>query len=165
MTNVLRGARTMRAPTPPTTGAIETQQHNTTQKGSSQGGYPEDNQPVRWQHKALCRGLTELFFPERGDVSIPAKRLCQQCPVQTECLEAGVGEFYGIWGGISVRERQRIRIRRAADNGLPRPPTAKVRHGNSTGYNTDGCRCDLCRKWMADTRRRYYHRRNVAAAS
>ena len=41
----------------------------------------------RWQLQAACRGLTPLFFPERGDEVELARAVCRTCPVQTECLD------------------------------------------------------------------------------
>jgi WhiB family redox-sensing transcriptional regulator len=66
--------------------------------------------------RALCAntpGLTdEAFFPERGESTREAKAICRQCPVRDQCLEYGLGEHFGIWGGTSGRERQRIRRQR-----------------------------------------------------
>lgn len=33
--------------------------------------------------------------------------------------------------------------------------TQQNRHGNASGYNTDKCRCEECKKWKSITRRRY----------
>jgi WhiB family redox-sensing transcriptional regulator len=38
-----------------------------------------------------------------------AKALCDECPVQAECLEAGMDEEYGIWGGLSPKQRRRLK--------------------------------------------------------
>ena len=42
-----------------------------------------------------------------------AKRLCQACPVQKECLAYAVAnpELQGIWGGFTPRERVKLRKR------------------------------------------------------
>lgn len=66
--------------------------------------------PYRWQDHAACKGAdTALFFPERGGSIREAKALCGGCPVRLECLDAGMDEHYGIWGGQSERGRRRIR--------------------------------------------------------
>ena len=41
--------------------------------------------------------------------------MCGGCEVKTECLEYALrhGEKFGIWGGMSERERRRIRRQRA----------------------------------------------------
>jgi WhiB family redox-sensing transcriptional regulator len=65
-----------------------------------------------WVADANCRGLDpELFFPERGVHTDEAKAVCRRCDVQVECLTYAInlGEKHGIWGGMSERERRRIR--------------------------------------------------------
>ncbi|MBA2336901.1 MAG: WhiB family transcriptional regulator [Acidimicrobiia bacterium] len=69
-----------------------------------------------WQDLANCRGADpDLFFPERGASTRTAKSICRQCSVRTECLEFAItsSEKFGIWGGLSERERRRIRRERA----------------------------------------------------
>lgn len=62
---------------------------------------------------ALCREVDtgELFFPEKGGTTAPAKQVCRMCPVREECLQYALDhdERYGIWGGKSERERRRMR--------------------------------------------------------
>jgi WhiB family redox-sensing transcriptional regulator len=70
----------------------------------------------RWQERANCLGVDpDLFFPERGASTKEAKAVCHGCEVQQECLEYALrhGEKFGIWGGMSERERRRIRRQRA----------------------------------------------------
>lgn len=65
-----------------------------------------------WQESALCRGEDpDLFFPERGSPGDSAKRVCVNCSVRLDCLEYALanGERYGIWGGLTERERTRLR--------------------------------------------------------
>jgi WhiB family redox-sensing transcriptional regulator len=40
-----------------------------------------------------------------------AKRICSGCEVRAECLEYALAhdERFGIWGGLSERERRRLR--------------------------------------------------------
>lgn len=69
-----------------------------------------------WKPFANCSGLDpDLFFPERGEPTAPAKEVCSVCVVRAECLEyALVGrETYGVWGGTSEQERRRLRRQRA----------------------------------------------------
>ena len=57
-----------------------------------------------WQARARCRGYgPEAFFddPER------AAATCAGCPVRSECAKAGMSERFGVWGGLSERERRR----------------------------------------------------------
>lgn len=68
--------------------------------------------PEPWKAEALCRGATDLFFPERGQDAQACKELCRRCPVQLPCAEAGLPEKFGVWGGLSERERRRVRRER-----------------------------------------------------
>jgi WhiB family redox-sensing transcriptional regulator len=69
-----------------------------------------------WKSKANCMGVDpDLFFPERGMSTREAKEVCRGCVVREDCLEYALanGEKFGIWGGLSERERRRIRRARA----------------------------------------------------
>ncbi len=70
----------------------------------------------RWQERANCLGVDpDLFFPERGASTREAKSVCSSCEVRVDCLEYALvnGEKFGIWGGLSERERRRLRRQRA----------------------------------------------------
>lgn len=72
-------------------------------------------EPEGWQLFANCLGVDpDLFFPERGASTKEAKSVCQGCVVREDCLEYALahGEKFGIWGGLSERERRRIRRQR-----------------------------------------------------
>lgn len=65
-----------------------------------------------WQQQAACGGMDPgLFFPERGESVEAAKAVCALCPVRQECLDFALvsRETHGIWGGLSERERRRLR--------------------------------------------------------
>lgn len=65
-----------------------------------------------WQEQALCAQTDpEAFFPEKGGSTREAKRICQACAVRDECLEYALlnDERFGIWGGLSERERRRLK--------------------------------------------------------
>ncbi len=65
-----------------------------------------------WQDRALCAQTDpEAFFPEKGGSTREAKKICQRCPVRNECLEYALAhdERFGIWGGLSERERRRLK--------------------------------------------------------
>jgi WhiB family redox-sensing transcriptional regulator len=69
---------------------------------------------MRWRAQARCRGVdTEVFFPARGDnlSAHVAKRIRRACPVRAECLDYALeaGEKVGLWGGVSERQRARLR--------------------------------------------------------
>ena len=76
-----------------------------------------------WQLEANCLGVDpDLFFPERGASTKEAKAVCKGCVVREDCLEFALqnGEKFGIWGGLSERERRRIRRQRALDRAAKR---------------------------------------------
>ena len=80
--------------------------------GAYGDGLGED--PLAWQEDALCAQTDpEAFFPEKGGSTRDAKRICAQCNVRSECLEYALNndERFGIWGGLSERERRRLRKR------------------------------------------------------
>jgi WhiB family transcriptional regulator, redox-sensing transcriptional regulator len=70
-----------------------------------------------WQDRGLCRQLDpEMFFPEKGGSTREAKRACASCEVRAECLRYALDndERFGVWGGLSDRERRRIKRSRGA---------------------------------------------------
>ena len=70
------------------------------------------DEELRWQERALCAQTDpEAFFPEKGGSTREAKKVCLGCDVRPECLEYALSadERFGIWGGLSERERRRLR--------------------------------------------------------
>ena len=53
----------------------------------------------------------EACFPETGGSTRDAKRVCAQCEVREQCLKWAIDhdERFGIWGGMSERERRRYK--------------------------------------------------------
>ena len=77
-------------------------------------GEPEDDGLMGWQERALCAQTDpEAFFPEKGGSTREAKTVCTQCDVRAECLEYALAndERFGIWGGLSERERRKLKRR------------------------------------------------------
>ena len=73
-----------------------------------------DDDASAWQAVALCAQTDpEAFFPEKGGSTREAKSVCKVCEVKNECLEYALthDERYGIWGGLSERERRKLRRR------------------------------------------------------
>ena len=67
-----------------------------------------------WQDRALCAQTDpEAFFPEKGGSTREAKKVCLTCEVRTDCLESALmnDERFGIWGGLSERERRKLKKR------------------------------------------------------
>jgi WhiB family redox-sensing transcriptional regulator len=53
----------------------------------------------------------EAFFPEKGGSVRDAKAICRRCPVIAACLDYALAsdERFGVWGGMSERERHALR--------------------------------------------------------
>ncbi|PWJ53072.1 WhiB family transcriptional regulator, redox-sensing transcriptional regulator [Quadrisphaera granulorum] len=77
-------------------------------------GEGDADDAVDWQERALCAQTDpESFFPEKGGSTREAKRVCMSCEVRVPCLEYALAndERFGIWGGLSERERRRVKRR------------------------------------------------------
>lgn len=87
--------------------------------GQSQGiagllGIGLEGDAQSWQEQALCAETDpEAFFPEKGGSTREAKKICTGCEVKAQCLDYALAndERFGIWGGLSERERRRLRRR------------------------------------------------------
>lgn len=72
------------------------------EEGSTNGG---------WQSKGLCAQTDpEAFFPEKGESTREAKKVCLVCDVRDDCLEDALvkKERFGVRGGLSERERRKL---------------------------------------------------------
>jgi len=68
-----------------------------------------DREREVWMEQAACRSSDpSVFFPNRGDSTEDAKKICRECPVRQECLDHAIEkrELQGVWGALSVRERR-----------------------------------------------------------
>ncbi len=80
----------------------------------SQSAADVEETELSWQGRALCAQTDpEAFFPEKGGSTREAKRVCVGCDVKAECLEYALAndERFGIWGGLSERERRKLKKR------------------------------------------------------
>lgn len=71
-----------------------------------------DDSLLAWQDRALCAQTDpEAFFPEKGGSTREAKKVCNGCEVRAECLDYALAndERFGIWGGLSERERRKLK--------------------------------------------------------
>jgi WhiB family transcriptional regulator, redox-sensing transcriptional regulator len=78
-----------------------------------------DDGELAWQERALCAEVGpggDWWFPEKGGSTREAKRVCWSCEVRAECLSYALetGQGFGIWGGLSERERRRFKRQREA---------------------------------------------------
>lgn len=74
----------------------------------------DDDTLMGWQERALCAQTDpEAFFPEKGGSTREAKKVCASCEVRAECLDYALAhdERFGIWGGLSERERRKLKRR------------------------------------------------------
>ena len=101
-----------------------------------------------WISEGACRGHRDVFWPEGDDAQktartamFAAKRICQACPVNLECREYALAHesiTHGIWGGLTPRERRRIR----EEAGIRRKATTRP-----------GGNCRTCGAWIQETKR------------
>ena len=67
-----------------------------------------------WRYRAACRGTDlSVFFPGRAE---PARQVCAGCPVRQPCLDYALSHAitYGIWGGLTERDRRPLRVHHTA---------------------------------------------------
>jgi WhiB family transcriptional regulator, redox-sensing transcriptional regulator len=84
----------------------------TSRTGIAGNGGEEAPGELEWQERALCAQTDpEAFFPEKGGSTREAKRVCMSCEVRVQCLDYALenDERFGIWGGLSERERRRVK--------------------------------------------------------
>ncbi len=70
------------------------------------------DQTSDWRDYALCAQTDpEIFFPEKGGSNRAAKQVCASCFVRVQCLEWALEtqQQHGVLGGLSDRERRRMR--------------------------------------------------------
>jgi WhiB family redox-sensing transcriptional regulator len=102
-----------------------------------------DTDALAWQEDALCAQTDpEAFFPEKGGSTRDAKRICAQCTVRAECLEYALknDERFGIWGGLSERERRRLRRCSSFSRRISSRNTQSAQKTKSPNSTGDGCR-------------------------
>lgn len=76
-----------------------------------------------------CEQVPDVFFPEewavpearghnKGSSTMynmaidTARQICMRCPVMDKCLKVGMFEDYGIWGGTTPKQRQKLKLER-----------------------------------------------------
>ncbi|WP_053849418.1 WhiB family transcriptional regulator [Streptomyces sp. NRRL B-24085] len=67
-----------------------------------------------WSEKGLCRTADPDDLFVEGAAQNRAKALCSGCSVRTECLAYALDQRieFGIWGGMTERERRALLRRR-----------------------------------------------------
>src|SRR6476619_6398754 len=92
-----------------------------------------------WTSRAACRATQPDQLFVRGAEQNKAKQLCAGCPVRTECLAEALDNQieWGVWGGMTERERRALLRRRpnaswrtvletARDNSVPGTPATRA---------------------------------------
>jgi WhiB family redox-sensing transcriptional regulator len=105
-----------------------------------------------WVADAACNGLDpDMFFPDKGESSGPAKQVCAACPVREDCLTMAVelNLTSGIFGGMSARDRRKVRRERGLAPPLPPRPERCVNghpltDETSARTHWGGWRCRTC---------------------
>ncbi len=88
---------------------------------------PELPSAPAWRAAAACHHSNlAVFFPagrdEESETQIAQARLvCGGCAVRTLCLQAGLDEPFGVWGGTTEEERRELRRARRATGRMPVP--------------------------------------------
>jgi WhiB family redox-sensing transcriptional regulator len=66
---------------------------------------------LSWREDALCAQVDpEIFFPEKGQPTRDAKKICATCDVREQCLQWAItaNQRHGVLGGLTARERSRL---------------------------------------------------------
>lgn len=69
-----------------------------------------------WIDSARCKGLDlTAFFQRNQHTARGALQICKKCTVREECLDYAIENEmdYGVWGGLTERQR-RAHARRGA---------------------------------------------------
>ena len=67
---------------------------------------------MEWREYARCKGkLVDIWYPpldaeNQEQYHAVAREVCNICPVWKECLIDGIGENWGMWGGLTTLERR-----------------------------------------------------------
>jgi WhiB family redox-sensing transcriptional regulator len=100
-----------------------------------------------WQDLAMCTQTDpDAFYPELGESTGPARAVCRICPVSAPCLQYAIdnGEEWGIWGGLSERERRGLR-RDPAGRDLCKKELHLMEGGNVLTDAAGVRRCAACK--------------------
>lgn len=77
--------------------------------------YESDDEDAEWRARSACADEpVAKFFDEAAPM--PARRICWSCPVSGNCLSYALrtGQAFGIWGGLTARERSLLHARPAS---------------------------------------------------
>lgn len=87
-----------------------------------------------WTSEATCASIgTDWFYPIGVDYVAQAKAFCTGCPVRAYCRIAGIGERWGVWGGLDEKDRDRLR----RDARTPIPYNGEAAHARDMRLLSD----------------------------
>mgnify|MGYP003799230351 CR=1 FL=1 len=71
-----------------------------------------------WYEFAACKGMDSALFYSNHRPTIEVQAICFACPAQVACLEHSLehGENDGVWGGLGVKARRKIRKERRTES-------------------------------------------------
>ena len=86
-----------------------------------------------WTKDALCRKTKgiDFFADDTSGINL-AKALCSKCNVAAECFQQSIlaEEIYGIWGGLSQRERRKYHRTYSKNIEINLAKEIVIKHGN-----------------------------------
>jgi WhiB family redox-sensing transcriptional regulator len=85
-----------------------------------------------WVDMVPCKTKGNIFFSEEIDDIRRSKRICLTCPFADKCLQIAINkeEIYGVWGGLSQRERRRYHNLFTQGISIEKAKEIVVEHGN-----------------------------------
>lgn len=113
---------------------------------------------MSWRDDAACRDADpDIFYPETPDYQ-DARAICAQCPVRDRCLTDAMaterGTRYGMFGGLTPRERGSLPWRLCAECGARFPARRNGKGGSVPKFCGDECRAVVQqRRWEAELER------------
>ena len=83
-----------------------------------------------WTAKAACKDSAPDQLSVRGAEQNKAKQVCNSCVVRTECLAEALDNQieWGVWGGMTERERRALLRRRPGSSWRNVLETAREKH-------------------------------------
>lgn len=67
--------------------------------------------PEPWENQAACVGKNpEWWFSDNPFTTETARTVCVGCPVRRQCLAKGASEEFGMFGGLTGKERKRLGV-------------------------------------------------------
>lgn len=112
---------------------------------------------TNWRERARCTAhkmSKDFFFPSDEDRMAPSRirAFCSDCEVAGECLMWAVlsNTKDGWFGGMSPKERRQYAPTSTRKHGTD----AMYRYGIAGNDTANGCRCDVCRDYIANISRR-----------